>query len=474
VGRPPDITHPIFSVALLAVAIAASIAAVAQGTLPDLPRLAVDQFPSSAHAAVSKVHQDAVARPTDPSAVGALGRVLHAWEQWDAAHAAYARAQALAPKAFEWHYLDALVLQRLARHDEAAVRLKAALAVSPDYVAARVRLADALFDAGDLAGSRRLYEALAREPTTEPMGHFGLGRIAAAERRHAVAVEHLQRALTLVPDWGAAHYALALSYRALGRRDEAQRALERHAQYGARWPTVEDPVPATVSTLRDDPRATLQRGIRLAERGDVEAAIAAHEAALAADPSLVHGHANLISLYGRARNWTKAEEHYRAAIKAGAELVNAHVDYGIVLAEQQKWDDAAAAYRKALAINPLDARAHNNLGQVLEQQRQIEAALATYAEAVRHQPTFRLARFNMGRMLIALGRNDDAVAALEQIVEPRDAEAPRYLFALATAYVRAGRKDEGIKWATEAQRLARDHGQQDLAAAIERELGKLR
>src|SRR5438874_3347654 len=37
-----------------------------------------------------------------------------------------------------------------------------------------------------------------------------------------------------------------------------------------------------------------------------------HEAALAQSPSLAEAHANLISLYGRAHNWTKAEEHYRA------------------------------------------------------------------------------------------------------------------------------------------------------------------
>ncbi len=72
------------------------------------------QFPAAARAAVSRAYTDAAARPQDAAAVGALGRVLHAWEQWDGAHEAYTRAAALAPKAFEWSYLDAVVLQRLA------------------------------------------------------------------------------------------------------------------------------------------------------------------------------------------------------------------------------------------------------------------------------------------------------------------------------------------------------------------------
>jgi hypothetical protein len=77
-------------------------------------------------------------------------------------------------------------------------------------------------------------------------------------------------------------------------------------------------------------------------------------------------------------------------------------------------------------------------------------------------------------MLIALGRNDEAIRELEQLTEPRDAEAPRYLFALATAHVRAGHRDEGIARAIDARQLARQHGQDDLAAAIERDLARLK
>ena len=77
-------------------------------------------------------------------------------------------------------------------------------------------------------------------------------------------------------------------------------------------------------------------------------------------------------------------------------------------------------------------------------------------------------------MLIALGRPGDAASELRNLVEPRDAEAARYLFALSVALVRAGQKDEGIKWAMDAKRLALDFGQHELAAAIERDLARLK
>jgi len=480
----------LFGRAALALIVVSSLAEAAQTAVPTLPRLAIDTYPAAARDSIARAHHAASARPDDAAAVGALAQVLHAWEQWDAAHEAYARAAALAPSTFEWHYLDAVALERLARHAEAAAALRQALATRADYLPARVKLAEALLEAGDLDASEQVFDQLIGKPgalganekanpsgpgnAAEPAAQFGLGRIAAARGRHADAIAHLQRAVDLLPEWGAAYYALALSYRALGRIDDAQRALERHRQFGARWPALDDPVIAAVTALRDDAMANVRRGVKLAEAGDLDGAIAAHEAALVQNPSLAEAHADLISLYGRAHNWAKAEEHYRAVVALGVNLSSAHYDYGVLLGMQEKWELAADAYRQAIAVNPLHADAHNNLGQIFERQRQFAAAAEEYRRACDSQPAFRLARFNLGRMLIALGRNTEAIDELGKLTEPRDAEAARYLFALSTAHVRAGHRDAGIRWAVEARQVALEHGQQELAAAIARDLAALK
>jgi tetratricopeptide (TPR) repeat protein len=157
-----------------------------------------------------------------------------------------------------------------------------------------------------------------------------------------------------------------------------------------------------------------------------------------------------------------------------AKRTDLHYDHGVVLGEQEQWDRAAEAYRRALAVNPLHARARNNLGHLLERRREYEEAAAEYRQAVAAQPPFRLARFNLGRMLLALGRNDEAAAELEKLRYPEDQESPRYVFALATAYVRAGRRAEGLELSREARRLAMLHGQTELAAAIDREMERLK
>jgi tetratricopeptide (TPR) repeat protein len=179
-------------------------------------------------------------------------------------------------------------------------------------------------------------------------------------------------------------------------------------------------------------------------------------------------------LYGRTRNWTKAEEHYGAVVKLAVNVADAHYDYGVVLGLQEQWDAALAAYRKALELNPDHAQARNNLGQLLERKGNLADAAAEYQRAVDSQPKLRIARFNLARMLIAQGQPEGAVAELSKLTEPRDSEAPRYLFALATAHLRAGRREDAIKWATEAKALAEQFGDAALAAAIERDLARIK
>jgi len=439
-----------------------------------LPRLAVETYPPPAREQIGRVYQKAEAARDNAAAVGALARVLHAWSQWEPAHQTYARAQALAPGTFEWHYLDGFVLERLTRHAEAAEQFRQAAALSPSYLPARVKLAEELLEAGDREHSAPLFQQLARDPAAEPAAELGLGRIAALDGRHDAAIAHLERATTLFPQFGAAYYALARSYRAVGRLDDAQRALARQTQYGPQWPAIGDPVLAGVLALREDASALMDRGIKAAEAGDVAAAIAAHEAALEANPELVQAHVNLISLYGRAGKRAKAEEHYRAVVARGVSLDVAHYDYGVLLGMENDWDGAADAYRKAIAVNPNHVRARNNLGQILERQQKLQEAADQYRRAVDIQPTFRVARFNLGRMLIALGRPQEAIHEFERLVEQRDAETPTYLYALATAHVRSGHLAEGARLAAQARDLARDYGQSELAAAIDRDLARIK
>ena len=258
---------------LLAVSLALPAIGQAQPSpgakLPPLPAIALESFPADARAGIDAALSAARARPADPMAAGGLGITLQAWEQWEAAHAAYERAQVLAPDAADWRYLDGMVLQRLVRHADAAAAFERAVALAPTLLAARARWAEALYDAGAFDDSAKAYDDLARFAQAAPVAALGQGRLAARAGRHADAVAAFERAIALFPEFGAAYYGLAQSLRALGRRDEALAALEKHRAFGPRWPAIDDPLSARVALVRDDPRGHLFRGLRKAELGDL-------------------------------------------------------------------------------------------------------------------------------------------------------------------------------------------------------------
>ena len=387
-----------------------------------------------------------------------------------AAHEAYARAQALAPRRSSGTTSTRSSCS-VSRGTRTRACREAALA-SRRTICRRVKLAEALLEAGDLREPSAV-RALVGEPAASrppksasdasPPPKGGTRR----RSRTSSARSRCFRSS------GAAHYALARSVsrpRPHGRRPARAGA---HADSGARWPALDDPVLAAVHALRDDAGALLQRGVKLADAGDVAGAIAAHEGGAGArsvaragarEPDLaLRPRAQLVEGRGalsrrscaRRRRRRRALRLRRAARPAG-----------------EMGSRGGDAYRQALAVNPLHAHAQQPRTDP-RAPAQLDAAADAYRQAVESQPDVpaRALQSRAHADRARTGRRGDRRA--REACEPRDAEAPRYLFALATAHVRAGRRDEGIKWATDAKAARARVGQQELAAAIDRDLARL-
>ncbi len=82
--------------------------------------------------------------------------------------------------------------------------------------------------------------------------------------------------------------------------------------------------------------------------------------------------------------------------------------------------------RLAVEGNPQDAEALNALGLIQESSGRLAEAERSYRRAVAANPRVRGFRFNLARMLVNLGRLDDALAQLDLIASPDDAESVRY------------------------------------------------
>lgn len=442
----------------------------AAGDPPALVPLVFVDLPERERQAFERAYRQTRAHPGDASAVGHLGMMLHAHDQYRPAEASYRAARALAPNSVSWAYLLGVVQADLGHHTAAIPSFRAALSIDRGYLPARLRLADALIAAGDPEAGRHEYQALVRDFPELAIAHYGLGRLSAVTGDAGAAVAHYQRAIEIAPQFGAAHYGLALAYRDIGRHDRAESHLEPFRRWGTRRPLPPDPLMVEVHSLRGTGRHLLEEAARLGSNGRLEESIALHLKAIEADPTAAQAHVNLISLYGRLDRLDQAEQHYRAALALKSSLADAHYNYGVLLAASRRHREAADTFRLALDVNPFHAQAHNNLATLLAAQGNLDAAASHYRQAVANDPGHRAARFNLGRTLVALGRPRDATAHFERLLEPQNPDATRYTHALANAWLAAGDIAKAREYATRALRDARAFGQTKLAATLEHEL----
>jgi tetratricopeptide (TPR) repeat protein len=423
---------------------------------------------------LQRAYDAALAKPDDGSAAGRLAMLLHAYGQYQSADACYRRARHLSSATLAWAHLHGIVQAELGEHAKAARSFRQALSIDPHYVSARLRLADALMRAGELEASRAEYTALVREFPELALAHYGLGRVWTLLGSNQAAAEHFQRAVDTAPQFGAAHYALALARRDGGAADRAEGHLDAYRRLGPRRPAPPDPVADEVRSLRNSARELIIEGARLGREGKLAEATAVHLEALEADPAAAQAHVNLISLYGRQGKPADAERHYQAALALGSSLADAHYNYGVMLAGVRRRAEAIEAFRRALDANAFHAQAHNNLAALLVQEGKMEEAVSHCRQAIASDPQYRAARFNLGRLLVVQGRSRDAVEQFQRILQPEDNDTPRYMYALASALFAAGERSKGREYAEEALRRARALGQSDLAAQIEREIERMR
>ncbi|MGH9371457.1 MAG: tetratricopeptide repeat protein [Vicinamibacterales bacterium] len=467
--------RPWIAAAMIASGLVAGPAAQRSGRDPvALPALALDSVPPAVRIPLQRAYDGARARPHDADAAGRLAMMLHAQEQYESAHAVYGQARQLAPTVFAWAYLGGVVEARLGRYAASAASLRQAAALDPSYMPARIGLADALMQSGNLEASRERYAALVRDHPELAVAHYGRGRASAMLGDGKDAIDHYRKAVEIAPQFGAAHYALALAYRDAGVVDLAQTHLEAYRRVGARRPVPPDALMDRVNAFRSSARDLIVEGARLEREGRLEASIALHLKALEADPAAAQAHVNLISLYGRRGEVEKAGEHYRAALTLQRDLADAHYNWGVLLASAGRVAEAADAFGRALEVNPFHAPAHNNLATLLAGQRKLAEAAAHYRQAISNDPGHRGARFNLGRVLVALGRPREAVEQFQRILTPEDDETPRYMHALATAWFAAHDVVKARECGERALRAARRLGQAELAARIERDLQRMK
>ncbi len=440
---------------------------------PEIARPPTEGLLPAVRGAVEKAYSAVEARPASAAAAGELGMLLHAHQQYAAAEAAYRRAAALSPREFKWLYYLGQVRASQGKYDEALASLDAALQIRPDYRPCLLKAGDVLMQLGRPEDAASYYRRAVDADAGSAAAWFGLGRVHSAKGDVAGAARAFERACSLYPEYGAAHYGLAVAYRRLGRLEEARPHFRLSRRYQQKIPPANDELMAEIRRHYQGAVKLIELAIALEREGKLTQALRLHLRALEIDPGLAQAHVNLISLYGRLGEREKAEEHYRLAMKLNPDMADCHYNHGVLLFEEERFDEAEAAFRKAIEINPFYAGAHHNLGVLLESRGDVKEAEAHYRLAVENRPGFALAHFHLGRLLVIQGRYGEGIRQLTAAVENEKAPGALYCYTLGAAYARAGDQPQAERYLRLALQRARAGVDRNLLSSIERDLERL-
>jgi tetratricopeptide (TPR) repeat protein len=291
-------------------------------------------------------------------AFGDMGSLLTAAEYYDAAEVCFENARTLAPRDRRWPYFLGHVYRLENDPARAISAFEQALALSPDEVPALVWLADMhLAQSRPEAAEPLLTRARSLEQESGAV-RFGLGRVALARNDFAGAVTHLERALQLAPQASSVHYPLALAYRGLGRRAEAEAHLRQRGEVDL---PPADPLLDGLFGLLQNASAHEVRGSRAMAERRWDDAVASLRQAIELAPGNAFSRLNLAtSLYMRG-DADGALEQYRAAVRLSPGLARAHFGIGVLMDERGRDGDAIEAFATAVRHDPGYAEARFSL-----------------------------------------------------------------------------------------------------------------
>ncbi|CCE04224.1 conserved hypothetical protein [Bradyrhizobium sp. STM 3843] len=311
--------------------------------------------------------------------------------------------------------------------------------LDPDHVPALVTLGDALAVQGQRDGAVAAFRRAVMLRPLDVALQAKLGAALVDAARFAEAASTYQAALARDPTQVQMRFNLAVCLAADGRLAEAEQAY--------RTVVARDPAHKA---------AWLRLGNLLADRYDVDAAIAICHEGLSANPNEPSLHVAMAACLYRCGRRDDAIGHYRKVTELAPEDAATLRKLGLLLHEAGRTKDAVEIYRRCAALNSTDAEIHNHLCVCLTELGQLDGARASAERALQINPGYAKAYNNLGIVLKRQDKIEAAIACHRHAIAADPDDADGYAN-LAVALHQKGELDEALTAARHAVSRAPEH-----------------
>jgi len=343
----------------------------------------------------------------------------------------------------------------------AALIICAALAQSPDTFDAIVQRADAARDAHQTDQAVGLYQQALHLKPDWRQGWWVLGSILYDADRYAEGEKAFLPLTTLDADKSAGWAMAGLCEFEIRHYQDALSNLQKAQQLGlpqSLYDVVEYHVELILIRSGQFDRA-IERISRVAsQKAENPKQVEAMGTAALRQPVLAAADHDLAMALGRAMcdaaasRTKEANAEFAAIVEAQPSRPELHFLYGQVLLESDP-DKALAEFQRELVLSPRHARTMISVAAEYVKRNEFETALPYAKRAAEAEPKYFAAHAMLGKVLVEGGLDlPKGMKELETAVDLAPAN-PQSRLALASAYLKAGRKADAAKERAEFLRL---------------------
>jgi len=405
----------------------------------------------------------ASARAGNREGIRQLSALYHANGFFEAARGCYEALEKLEPHEPRWRHRHAAILAGFGETDAALRHAEQAVKLAPDYVPARLRLADILLKRGETSSAAAVYRDILRSGE-HPHALLALARLDVEARNWAEARPRLERVVALT-NYELGYDLIVTVYEQLGLNAPAAGIRGRAKASGAYRDPPDPWLDELTELCFDSYRLSLAAGV--AQRtGRLTDALRLLERATALTPDDVSIRFQLAQTFAQNRELKRARAEFERCTASAPEFPDAWAHLAVLL---DQTGDVAAAERTVTAglarcpdspgLHLMRARFHRRAGRV-------PAALDSYRRSIQLRPNEAEPYIELATLLLQGNATEEGLRHLHAALEA-EPDHPTALALLALTAISQGNEPTARRWLVRVQaqpRIAPAQAEQLFAA----------
>ncbi|HVF48210.1 MAG TPA: tetratricopeptide repeat protein [Pyrinomonadaceae bacterium] len=253
---------------------------------------------------------------------------------------------------------------------------------------------------GGIRGSQTPALEQAMTDNLEAYRYYSLAVEKAQALHNEEAIELLEKAVALDPEFAMAHGRIGYAYAVTGPyAEKAKPYLEKAFQLSDR--------------LTEKDRLYIMAWYSIAHQ-DYPSAIVPLRRIITQYPLEAEPYFRLAYLLRGENQHEEAIKVLKQGLAVDAEAKDIYNALGLIYLDLHRHDDAIEAHRRYVQLAPAEANAHDSLGMSYQCAGRYDEAIATYKHALDLNPRFGIAVYHLGHTYAQLGRYADAIGQYRQ------------------------------------------------------------